>query len=101
MSTRLVPLIYSVAAAVPFLLNSDGFVFDQEFLVQASHLGFRIKEVPVPTRYLPEASSATFSDSTIYGLKILLLLGRYLLHRAGVVHLRQFESFQARYTRMV
>jgi glycosyltransferase involved in cell wall biosynthesis len=36
-----------VLEAVPFLLNSDNFVFDQEVLVQAIHLGFRIKEVPV------------------------------------------------------
>lgn len=35
-----------VLEEVPFLLNSDNFVFDQEVLVQAVHLGFRIKEVP-------------------------------------------------------
>lgn len=49
-----------VLEQVPFLLNSDKFVFDQEMLVQAVHLGFRIAEVPVPTRYFAEASSASF-----------------------------------------
>src|SRR3954447_13174416 len=34
-----------VLEQLPFLLNSDKFVFDQEMLVQAVHLGFRIKEV--------------------------------------------------------
>ena len=43
-----------VLEEVPFLLNSDKFVFDQEMLVQAVHFGFRIKEVPVPTRYFPD-----------------------------------------------
>jgi glycosyltransferase involved in cell wall biosynthesis len=86
--------------AVPFLLNSDRFVFDQEILVQAVHLGFRIKEVPVPTKYFPEASSAGFLASVVYGLSILRLLGRYLLHRMSLVSLLQFNSFPARYRRV-
>lgn len=85
---------------IPFSLNSDKFVFDQEMLVQAAHLGFRIKEVPVPTKYFPEASKASFVDSTIYGLSILSLLTRYVLHRASLVSQRQFQSFQARYRRV-
>ena len=70
-------------------------MFDQEFLVQARHLDFVIKEVPVPTKYFPEASNASFVDSTIYGLSILLLLGRYFMHSVCHVDLRQFQSFQA------
>ena len=84
---------------IPFTLNSDKFVFDQEMLVQAAHLGFRIKEVPVPTKYFAEASKASFVDSSIYGLSILLLLFRYILHRISVLRLRQFQSFQSRYRR--
>jgi len=89
-----------VLEETPFLLNSDKFVFDQEMLVQAVHMGFGIKEVPVPTKYFPEASSAGFIASTIYGLSILLLLGRYLLHRISLVNLKQFQSFTARYKRV-
>ncbi len=89
-----------VLEEIPFSLNSDKFVFDQEFLVQARHLDFRIKEVPVPTKYFPEASKASFVDSTIYGLSILLLLGRYFMHKVCHVELRQFQSFQARYRRV-
>jgi len=88
-----------VLEEVPFLLNSDNFVFDQEMLVQAIHLGFRIKEVPIPTRYFPEASSASFVASVVYGLSIIGLLMRYLLHRYSLVSQRQFESFPARYRR--
>lgn len=89
-----------VLEEIPYLFNSDSFVFDQEILVQAVHLGFRIKEVPVPTRYFPEASSAGLVASVIYGLSILLLLLRYSLHRLSVVELKQFESFSGRYRRM-
>ena len=88
-----------VLEEVPFLLNSDDFVFDQEMLVQTIHLGFSIKEVPVPTRYFAEASSASFMASVKYGLSILLLLGRYLLHRWSIVAQKQFECFPARYRR--
>ncbi len=85
---------------VPFLLNSDKFVFDQEILVQAVYQGFRIKEVAVPTKYFPEASTAGFIPSTVYGLNILLLLGRYLLDRLSIIRLNQFQSFIGRYRRV-
>jgi glycosyltransferase involved in cell wall biosynthesis len=85
---------------IPFLLNSDKFVFDQEMLVQAAHLGLRIKEVSVPTKYFPEASSASFIDSSVYGLSILLLLLRFIVHRISLVELRQFQPFHSRYRRV-
>lgn len=88
-----------VLEEVPFLLNSDNFVFDQEMLVQAIHLNFRVKEVPVPTRYFAEASSAGFYASVVYGLSILGLLIRYLLHRSALITQKQFECFPARYRR--
>jgi hypothetical protein len=89
-----------VLEEIPFSLNSDKFVFDQEMLVQARHLDFVIKEVPVPTKYFPEASNASFVDSTIYGLSILMLLARYFVHRVFRFELRQFQSFAARYRRV-
>jgi glycosyltransferase involved in cell wall biosynthesis len=88
-----------VLEAVNFTMNSDGFVFDQEIIAQAVATRFRIVEIAVPVRYFREASSATFAQSVVYGLRILLLLGRFLLHRWRVVRGRQFESLRARYTR--
>ena len=89
----------AVLEEVPFLLNSDKFVFDQEMLVQAVHLGFSITEVPVPTRYFAEASSASFGASVRYGLSIVGLLARYLLHRGAILEQKQFQCFPARYKR--
>ncbi len=89
-----------VLEEVPFLLNSDNFVFDQEMLVQIFHLGFRVKEVPVPTRYFPEASSASFVASAVYGFSILGLLARYELHRRSLLTQKQFECFPGRYRRV-
>jgi len=77
--------------------NSDKFIFDQEILAQVVALGMRITEVPVPTRYFAQASSASFFQSSIYGCSILLLVAKYLLHRLGWGYHRQFDSLQRRY----
>lgn len=87
-----------VLEAVNFQMNSDNFVFDQEIIAQVVELRGRIAEVPVPTRYMKEASSASFVQSTVYGFQILWLLGKYVLHRSGVLPLKQLESLQRRYT---
>lgn len=73
-----------VLEQVNFLANSDGFIFDQEIIAQFVACGFKIAEHPVPVRYFPEASSANFIDSTIYGLGILALCFRFFLHRVGI-----------------
>jgi glycosyltransferase involved in cell wall biosynthesis len=89
-----------VLETVNFTANSDGFVFDQEIVGQVVAGGFRIAEIPVPTRYFPEASSASFVDSSIYGLRILSLLFWYGLHRWGLRRSRRFDSPHARYRRV-
>jgi glycosyltransferase involved in cell wall biosynthesis len=85
---------------INFQMNSDRFIFDQEVIAQIVAAGFRITEVSVPTRYFPEASSASFVDSSRYGLGILWLVSRYALHRAGVAPQRKFESLRQRYTKL-
>lgn len=62
---------------VPFLRNSIAFVFDAEILCQAVFFGFRITEIPVETRYFPEASSINFGNSVKYGLGVLATLAKY------------------------
>jgi glycosyltransferase involved in cell wall biosynthesis len=90
-----------VLESVNFLMNSDRFIFDQEIIAQIVYERFRIKEVPVPTRYFPEASSASFFDSIVYGISILWLLSRFLLHKKGILRQRQFESLNSRYREVV
>jgi glycosyltransferase involved in cell wall biosynthesis len=87
-----------VLEAVNLEMNSDQFIFDQEIIAQFVSLKLRIAEVPVPTRYFPQASSASFGQSVRYGLSILWLLLRYALHKNGLIHQRQFDSLQRRYT---
>jgi len=82
---------------VNFMMNSDKFVFDQDIVAQFVSAGFRIKEVPVPVRYFPEASSASFTASCVYGLSILALLFRFSLHKHGLLSRKQFQSLRGRY----
>jgi glycosyltransferase involved in cell wall biosynthesis len=76
---------------VPFLLNSDDFVFDSQMIAQTVYMGFKIGEIPVQARYFPEASSVNFKVSTIYGLKTVAVMLRFLLQRLGWVNSRIFN----------
>jgi glycosyltransferase involved in cell wall biosynthesis len=73
-----------VLEKVPFDRNSDDFVFDTQFLVQAVHFGFRLGDVPVPVRYFDAASSINFRRSVKYGFGTLGALATFWLHRLGV-----------------
>jgi glycosyltransferase involved in cell wall biosynthesis len=71
---------------IPYRLNSDDFVFDQELIAQvvAAGMGSRIGEIAVPTRYFEEASSVGLRRSIVYGLSTVRVVLRYLLHAARV-----------------
>ena len=81
-----------VLETIPYHNNSDGFVFDTEFLAQAVYFGFKIGDVPVPVRYFSEASSINFTNSVIYGSKTLATLLKYLLHRMKLNHHKLFSA---------
>ena len=80
-----------VLETVDYHRNSDDFVFDTEFLAQAVYHGFRMGDIPIPTRYFDEASSINFSRSLKYGLQTLAVMGKFLLQKA---HLGSFEIFK-------
>jgi len=82
-----------VLERVPFERNSDDFVFDTQFLVQAIHFGFRVGDVPVPVRYFDEASSISIRDSADYALRSLWVFAQWHAHRLG---LHRCERFVAR-----
>ncbi len=77
---------------IPYRLNSDDFVFDQDLVAQVVAAGgMRIGEIGVPTRYFEEASSVNFRRSVVYGLSTLRVVGRYLLHRMGLRRSAQLQ----------
>jgi len=80
-----------VLTTIPFHKNSDNFVFDQEFLIQAKFFGFRIAEIACPCKYMADASSINFKNSSVYGLSTLVTLGKYLMHVYGA---KKFDIFE-------
>ena len=80
-----------VLETIPWERNSDDFVFDCQFLVQAAAFGFRIGDIPTPARYFAEASSIDFRRSTRYGLASLNTVARYHLHRVRLWRCPLFE----------
>jgi hypothetical protein len=79
-------------ATIPYLRNANDFVFDTQVITQAVHWRQRIVEVPVATKYFPEASSASVRQSLVYGVKTLLTVGRLALHRRRVLRSRLFSD---------
>ncbi|OGZ95183.1 MAG: hypothetical protein A3I44_05865 [Candidatus Sungbacteria bacterium RIFCSPLOWO2_02_FULL_51_17] len=73
-----------VLGRIPFELNSDNFVFDTEIIAQVRMAGFRIGEIPITTRYFPEASMIGFWKSVQYGFSFLSVLLYYLVSKLGV-----------------
>ena len=76
---------------VPFLRNALDFSFDSELIMQAVHFDLPIAEVPARSRYFDDASSTSFRQASVYGLKTLLAAARFLMHRRGLLHSRKFD----------
>lgn len=59
---------------IPMSKFSNDFVFDQQILIFAIRKGFKVGEIPVPVRYLPDSSSINFLRSIKYGLETIVSL---------------------------
>ena len=73
---------YSVAAlkAIPFEVNSDGFNFDTQIIIQLNDAGKRIVEVPIPTYYGDEIS---YVNGMKYAKDITFDVLRYRAQKLG------------------
>ncbi len=77
-----------VLRKIPYMQNSDDFVFDNQMLAQIFYAGFEISEVTCPTKYFDEASSINFKRSVIYGLGVLRTSMQYRLQKWGLAKYR-------------
>lgn len=75
---------------VKFMANSDDFVFDSEIIAQGVMHGLRIREIPIETRYFEAASQIGFMKSVVYGVSILFVMVKFMLHKRGVIRSRLF-----------
>ena len=74
-----------VLEAIKYHDNSDDFIFDNEIIAQIFHKGYEIAEITCPTKYFKEASSINFSKSVQYGIGVLRVSTRYLLHQSKLL----------------
>lgn len=81
-----------VLETISFETNSDDFIFDNEFLVQAHYFGFGISELTCPTKYFPEASSINFSRSLKYGILCCVTAIRFRLQKTGLMKSKLFGA---------
>ena len=77
---------------VPFMENSDDFVFDNQMLAQILWFGYTIAEVSCPTNYFDEASSINFVRSVKYGFGCLNTAITFRLARMGFLKSRIFPE---------
>lgn len=80
-----------VLESIPFEYNSNDFVFDTEIIVQVKIHNFHIHEIPIPTKYFKDASTVGFWRGVAYGLDILAVLWRYVLHHLRIRPTKQFD----------
>jgi len=81
-----------VLEKIPFEKNSNDFSFDAELIAQAVYHKFKLGDAPMPVRYFAEASSISFKDSSIYGLKILKTLSKYVLTKLKIKKSKLFDT---------
>jgi glycosyltransferase involved in cell wall biosynthesis len=74
-----------VLKSIDLSTNSDDFIFDNQMIAQIFAKGFEIGEITCPTKYFEEASSINFKRSSIYGMGVIMVSIRYLLHKAGIL----------------
>jgi len=77
---------------VPFQRFSNDFVFDQEMTISALSYGFRIGEIPIPTRYHEKASSIRFWKGVKFVAGGLLLVILYRLSLVGIWKNKRFSN---------
>ncbi len=80
-----------VLMTIPYQKNSNDFVFDSQFLIQAVYAGFIIGDLPVPCRYMEEASSINLKRSLVYGFRTINTLFQYILQRSHLARFRIFD----------
>lgn len=73
-----------VLEKIPYHLNSDNFIFDNQVIAQIFANHFKIAEITCPTKYFKEASSINLWRSIIYGTGVIRISLLYFFDRTGL-----------------
>lgn len=75
---------------VPFQKFSNDFVFDQQMTISALSYGFRIGEIPIPTRYHEKASSIQFIKGIKFIVESFVVILNLYLKKMGLNNDKRF-----------
>ena len=81
-----------VLEKIPFMRNSDDFVFDNQMLAQIIYADYDIGEITCPTKYFPDASSINFRRSCRYGIGVLATSFQFRLQKWHIAKFRLFDG---------
>ncbi len=88
----------NVLRKIPYHLNSNDFIFDNQMIAQIFYAGYEIAEITCPTKYFSEASSINFIRSVKYGAGVLGVAFAYSLQKMKVARFRMFREKDAEET---
>jgi hypothetical protein len=74
----------NVLRSIPYKLNSNDFIFDNQMIAQIFYAGFEIAEITCPTKYFEEASSINIMRSITYGFGVIKVSISYFLQKIGI-----------------
>jgi glycosyltransferase involved in cell wall biosynthesis len=80
-----------VLETIPYEVNSDDFVFDNQVLSQIAYAGYEIAEITCPTKYFKEASSINFKRSVTYGLGVMQTSFGHFFKKMGLNNSALYE----------
>jgi glycosyltransferase involved in cell wall biosynthesis len=78
--------------SVPYLQNSDDYLFSFEIIVQAVYYKFKVADVQISCDYHPKMHTANLYRSTIYALGTFQTLFQYVLSKFGKHPLGPFKK---------
>lgn len=82
----------NVLRRIPYTVNSNDFVFDNQMLAQICYNGFEIAEITCPTKYFEEASSINLKRSITYGFGVMKTSVQYFMAKHLKVKYKIFVS---------
>ena len=77
---------------IPWMENSNDFVFDNQMLAQIIWYGYTIGEITCPTKYFDDASSINFTSSVRYGLGCVKTTIEFILCKIGIIKSSRFPN---------
>jgi len=78
---------------IPFEVNSNDFVYDNQMLAQILWFDYIVAEVSCPTKYFTEASSINLFRSIKYGFGCLFTALKFRLTKMGIVNSKLFPVY--------